>query len=281
MKEKIFDLDKIRMEISFKSYDELRLMLSFFQKKNINKINIPCKNNLKNDFLLNSLQISREEFPSVDLIPHFSILNEFKRNKNNTLNSFIQFLNSAKSFGCKEILLVSGSQKRKTLDSVSTLSYLKANTLLSNIDFSIGVAFNPYLSGFDFEHELIKLENKIRSGFVRSVWIQFGTDHKLLENRIETIKSITFLSGKDESRKSNIKLFGSILIPSKQFLARFKFRPWKGVYCSDDFLESVDHANNIVKKLLLTYKKYDIYPIIETDVSTEAKLNSLQNILKN
>ena len=87
MKGNIFDLNKIRMEISFKSYDELRLKLSFFQKQNISKINIPCKNYLKNDFLLNSIEISREEFSCVDLIPHFSILNEFKRNRKNTLNS--------------------------------------------------------------------------------------------------------------------------------------------------------------------------------------------------
>ena len=60
LKEIIFDLKNIRMEISFKSYEELRLILSFFHKRNINKINIPCKNNLKKDFLLNSIKISRE-----------------------------------------------------------------------------------------------------------------------------------------------------------------------------------------------------------------------------
>ena len=281
MRETIFDLNKIRMEISFKSYEELRLKLSFFQNQNINKINIPCKNNLKNDFLLNSIQISRQEFPSIDIIPHFSILNEFKRNRNNTLNSFIQFLNSVKSFGCNEVLLVSGSQKRSTLDSISTLSYLKDNTILSTSDFSIGVAFNPYLSCFSFEEEIIKLEKKLQSGFVKSIWIQFGTDCDLLESRIETIKKTILLSNKNKTITSNVKLFGSVLIPSKQFLARFKFRPWKGVYCSNEFLESVDFARNLVGNLLLTYEKYDICPLIETDVSTEEKLNSLQDLLEN
>ncbi len=282
MKEIIFDLNNIRMEISFKSYEELRLILSFFQKRNINKINIPCKNNLKKDFLLNSIKISREEFPIFDIIPHFSILNEFRRNRINTINSFVLFMNSVKSFGCKEVLLVSGSQRRSTLDSVSTLSYLKDNTRFSNSDFSIGVAFNPYLSSFLFEEEIIKLEKKVQSGFVKSIWIQFGTDYKLLESRIQTIKNTISFSEKDDfSRAYKIKLFGSILIPSKQFLARFKFRPWKGVYCSDKFLESVDYANNLIKKLLITYKRHNINPIIETDVSTEGKLNLLQNILIN
>ena len=281
MNEIIFELSKIRMEISFKTYEELRIILSFLQKKNINKINIPCKNNLKKDFLLNSIKITREEFPSIDVIPHFSILHEFRVNRINTLNSFIEFLNIVKSFGCKEVLIVSGSQKRSTLDSVSTLNYLKDNSISSTSDLSIGVAFNPYLSNFIFEEEIIKLENKVKSGLVKSIWIQFGTDYNLLESRIDIIKKITSLAYKSNSSKSDIKLFGSILIPSKQFLARFKFRPWKGVYCSDSFLESVDFARNLVNKLLKTYKKYNICPIIESDVSTEEKLNSLQMILKN
>ena len=47
MNEDIFELTSIRIEISFKSFDELRHRLSFCQNNNIYKINIPCKNNLK------------------------------------------------------------------------------------------------------------------------------------------------------------------------------------------------------------------------------------------
>ena len=280
MDEIIFELTSIRIEIYFKSFDELRHRLSFCQNNNISKINIPCKNNLKKDFLLDSIKISREEFPDIDVIPHFSILHEFKKNKINTLVSFMEFLKAVKGFDCNEVLLVSGSQKRSTLDSLSTLRYLKENTLIPTNDFSIGVAFNPYLSGFLFEEEIIKLEKKIYSGFVKSIWIQFGTDCTLFESRIEKIKEIIFLADKVNSRRSNIKLFGSILIPSKQFLAKLKFRPWKGVYCSNDFLESVDFANNLVENLLKTYKKYNICPIIETDVLSEKKLDKLKMILK-
>ena len=85
---------------------------------------------------------------------------------------------------------------------------------------------------------------------------------------------------KTNALKSNIKLFGSILIPSKQFLARFKYRPWKGVYCSKEFLESEDFAKEIIINLFLMYKKYDICPLIETDVSSENKLSSLKTMLR-
>ena len=279
MKDILFHLSNIRIEISFKSFDELRKILYFYQRNNLYKINIPCKNSLKKDFLLESIKISKEEFPNIDIIPHFSILHEFKRDRINTQDSFLNFLKTVKTLGCEQILLVSGSQKRSTLDSVSALFMLKDNPLFFNQDISIGVAFNPYLPGFLFDDELLRLEKKLQSGLVGSIWIQFGTDYKLLKSRIEILKNIISKTMRNNSRISNIIVFGSILIPSKQFLARFKFRPWKGVYCSSEFLESIDLANKLVSQLLLTYKEYKICPIIETNISNDEHLNRLKNIL--
>ena len=278
MNEILFNLNNIRIEISFKSFDELRNILSFYQRNNLYKINIPCKNSLKKDFLLESIRIIRVEFPNIDIIPHFSIQHEFKKNRINTQDSFLKFLQYVKYLGCKEVLLVSGSQKRSTFDSVSALYMLKENPLFFNQDISIGVAFNPYLPDFLFDEEILRLENKLQSGLVSSIWIQFGTDYNLLKSRLEILSNILSIT-KINSKRSNILIFGSILIPSKQFLARFKFRPWKGVYCSSEFLESVDIANNLVNKLLKTYKKYKISPIIETNISTEGHLNKLKTTL--
>ena len=276
MNEKLFDYRNIRMEISFKSYDELRSILSFYKKNNLYKVNIPCKNFLKKDFLLKSIEIAKDEFPNIDIIPHFSIQHEFKRNKINTQDSFLNFLQYVNNLGCKEILLVSGSQKRSSLDSVSALSNLKDNTLLFNKDIYIGVAFNPYLQGFLFEEEVLRLEKKLKSGLVSSVWIQFGTDCNLLKSRIEILLNIIHRTIQNKSKISDIMLFGSILIPSKQFLTRFKFRPWKGVYCSDEFLESVDSANILIKELLMTYKNYKICPLVETNITTKDHLEKLK-----
>ena len=273
-----FDLNNIRLEISFKTYDELRSILSFCSKHNLSRINIPCKNTLKKEFLLNSIKLSREEFPTIDIIPHFSILYEFRRNKFNTQNYFIKFINVVKSLGCQEVLLVSGSQKRATLDSVSTLLFLKDNPLFLNDNFSLGVAFNPYLSGHMFDEEIERLANKLKSGLVSSVWIQFGTDIQLLESRLGMLKNI-ILSTSNNNKILDINLFGSILIPSKQFLARFKYRPWKGVYCSNEFLESVEFANTFVRNLLRIYMQYQILPVIENRVSSEDQLNTLDNLI--
>tara|TARA_B100000965_G_scaffold406243_1_gene444128 strand:+ start:5378 stop:6220 length:843 start_codon:yes stop_codon:yes gene_type:complete len=279
MKESVFDLQNLRIEISFKSFEELRSILSFYEKNNLYKINIVCKNNLKTEFLLRSIGIARKEFPSIDLIPHFSILHEFKKNRLNTLNSFIEFLHVVNDLGCKEVLLVSGSQKRKTLNSMTALSFIKGNTFFIHSNFSIGVAFNPYLKSHFFEDEIINLKKKLQSGLVSSIWIQFGTDYKTLELRLNLLKKIIDTNEYYKDANRNVKLFGSILVPSKQFLARFKFRPWKGVYCSTEFLESIDVAHNIVIDLFKTYKKNNIVPIIETDVSSEKKLNLLKTYI--
>ena len=212
MEDILFNLNKIRIEISFKTFDELRRILSFYQSNNLNKINIPCKNNLKKDFLLESIKISKDEFPAIDIIPHFSILHEFKRNSANTQASLINFLHTIKYLGCKHVLLVSGSQKRSTLDSIKALSVIKDNTLFLNQDFSIGVAFNPYLQGCMFDEEILRLKNKLKSGLVSSIWIQFGTDYNLLKSRIEVISNIISSTLKKSSKSSEIMLFGSILI---------------------------------------------------------------------
>ena len=271
----IYDFKSTRFEINFKSYDELRTILSFCQNNNLYRINIPCKNSLRNDFLLNSIKIAREEFPFIDIIPHFSILHEFRRNSFNTERYFIQFVKVIKDLGCKQVLLVSGSQKRSTLDSVSTLSFLKDKPSFPENDFSIGVAFNPYHPISLFEVEITRLKRKLESGLISSIWIQFGTDIKLLESRLEILKDIILSRNLINKKILNINLFGSILIPSKQFLNRFKFRPWKGVYCSTEFLESVESANNVVVKLFKIYRSYNITPIIETNVSTEKELKLL------
>ena len=148
--------------------------------------------------------------------------------------------------------------------------------MISNDYISIGVAFNPYLPDSLFEEEILRLEKKLQSGLVKSIWIQFGTDHILLKSRMEMIKKII-----SKTIRNNFKVmfYGSILVPSKQFIARFKYRPWKGVYCSDEFLESIDIANELIIKLLKIYKEFEIYPIIETNTSTEVYLRNLKRLM--
>ena len=89
---------------------------------------------------------------------------------------------------------------------------------------------------------------------------------------------MTFLRKLVENEKLN--LFGSLLIPSNQFIARFKFRPWKGVYISEKFLYSLEEFYYFTRELVVFYKKNNITPIIETDFASSDKLDYVYSFFR-
>ena len=78
-----------------------------------------------------------------------------------------------------------------------------------------------------------------------------------------------------------INLFGSLLIPSKQFTARFKFRPWKGVYISEKYLSSLDNFYDFTRDLVCFYRTNNIIPVVETDFASSEKLESVYSFFGN
>ena len=118
-----------------------------------------------------------------------------------------------------------------------------------------------------------RLEIKISTGLINSIWFQYGTDIKVLQNELTYLKKIA----KDEK----LNLFGSLFIPSKQFIARFKFRPWQEVYISEKFLFAVDKFFDFTSDLVGFYKNNNITPVIESDFSSLEKLNSVYSFLEN
>ena len=118
-----------------------------------------------------------------------------------------------------------------------------------------------------------RLEGKISSGLINSIWFQYGTDIKVLQNEVTYLKNVA----KDEK----LNLFGSLFIPSKQFIARFKFRPWKEVYISQKCLYALDNFFDFTRDLVGFYKNNNITPLIESDFSTSEKLNSFYSFLEN
>ncbi len=71
-----------------------------------------------------------------------------------------------------------------------------------------------------------------------------------------------------------------LLIPKKQFIARFKFRPWKGVHISEKFLCSLDDYYNFTKDLVCFYKNNNITPVIETDFASSEKLDTVYSFFR-
>ena len=89
---------------------------------------------------------------------------------------------------------------------------------------------------------------------------------------------MTFLNNVAKHEKLN--LFGSLLIPSKQFIARFKFRPWKGVYISESLLYSLEDFYEFTRHLVHFYKNNNITPVIETDFSSSEKLHYVYSFFR-
>ena len=88
---------------------------------------------------------------------------------------------------------------------------------------------------YNISGERERIKKKFSSRLTKSIWLQFGTDIKLLEKEVNFLKD-SVLNNSPNSKDQNVKIFGSLLIPSKEFITRFKFRPWKGVFISDKYL---------------------------------------------
>ncbi len=269
-------LNKFRLEISFKDLDQLKRKLEFCLNKGIYKINIPCKGNIKKDFLLEVVKLIGIKYKNIDVIYHYSFFHQYDKNKDLSYQKFLNFVEVNKIYNKNnEILLVSGSKKRNEFEVLNILEKLKYD-LSKNIRF--GVAFNPYLLEENaYKMERSRLIDKLNSYFVQSIWLQFGSEINQLAEELNFINKRI-----DNTQKfidNEIKIYGSLFIPSKQFLARFKFRPWRGVYLSNKYLNSLDESTKITNQIIDFYLNNSIIPLIETELFTEKQFIQAQNFI--
>ena len=269
-------LKDFRVEISFKDIDQLEKKLDFCLDKKFYKINIPCKGIIKKDFLLEVVKFIGIKYKKLDVIYHYSFYHQYYNNKFLSYKEFLNFLDVNKTYNKNnEILLVSGSRKRNQFEVLDILENLKFE-LSKNIKF--GVAFNPYLIEDCYSKiERNRLINKLNFYFVNSIWLQFGSEINQLIKEINFLNKIIGNSQKFFDNKINI--YGSLFIPSKQSLARFKFRPWKGVYLSHKYLNSLEESAIITKKIIDYYLNNNIIPLIETELSTEKQFIEAKNFI--
>jgi len=263
--------NNIRFELSFKNISQLENKLNFCKSNNIENINIPCKGLIKKELFNSTIKYISKNFNEFNVTYHYSLYHQYSKNKKNSYQEFLDFVKSYQTNKNFEILLVSGSNKKKNFDSVHVLAYLKKE---KNLKVKLGIAYNPYLKKYyNISSERERLEKKISTGLINSIWFQYGTDIKVLQNEL------TYLKKKVKNEKLN--LFGSLFIPSKQFIARFKFRPWKEVYISEKCLLVLDSFFDFTNDLVSFYKKNNITPLIESDSSSSEKLNSVYRFLEN
>ena len=270
-------INNLRFELSFKNIFQLENKLRFCISNKINKINIPCKGVIKKQLLNDVIEYIGKNYKELDVIYHYSLYHQYYKNRDISYINFINFINKCNTYHNKEILLISGSNKKKNFDVLDVMRDFKND---KNLKINIGIAYNPYLKNYyNLGGERYRLEKKISTGLTKSIWLQFGTDIKLLEKEINFLKD-SVLNNSSHSKDKNVKIFGSLLIPSKEFISRFKFRPWKGVFISEKYLNSLDDFYAFTKDLIEIYLDNNICPIIETECSSIKKLQDIHSLLK-
>ena len=263
-------INNLRFELSFKNISQLENKLNFCKSNNIRNINVPCKGPIKKELFNETIKYISKNFANFNVTYHYSLYHQYSKNKEKSYQDFLNFLKNSYSNRNFEILLVSGSNKKKNFDSIRVLTDIKKE---KNLKVKLGTAYNPYLKKYyKVSSERQRLERKISSGLINSLWFQYGTDIKTLQNEVTYIKNV--------AKYEKMNLFGSLLIPSKQFIARFKFRPWKGVYISEKFLNSLDDFYGFTIELVRFYKNNNITPVIETDFASTEKLESVYSFFR-
>ncbi len=264
-------INNLRFELSFKNISQLENQLNFCKFNKIQNINIPCKGNIKKELFNSTIKYISKNFQEFNVTYHYSLYHQYSKNKEKSYQDFLNFLKNSYSNINYDILLVSGSNKKKNFDTINVLKNIKKE---KNLKVKLGIAYNPYLKKYyKNSSERERFERKISSGLINSIWFQYGTDIKVLQNELNGLKK--------SAKYEKLNLFGSLLIPSKQFIARFKFRPWKGVYISEEYLNSLEVFYEFTRDLICFYKNNNITPVIETDFSSSEKLDFVYSFFGN
>jgi len=262
--------NNIRFELSFKNISQLENKLNFCKLNDIKNINIPCKGLIKKELFNSTIKYISKKFNEFNVTYHYSLYHQYSKNKAESYQYFLDFVKNSHINSNYEILLVSGSNKKKNFDSVDVLADLKKEKKLK---VKLGIAYNPYLKKYyKISSERERFERKISTGLINSIWLQYGTDINVLQNELNYLKNL--------ANEKKLHVFGSLFIPSKQFIARFKFRPWKEVYISEKCLCGLENFFDFTKDLVSFYKKNNITPVIESDFSSSDKLDSVYGFLK-
>ena len=260
-----------RFELSFKNITQLENKLNFCKLNNIKNINIPCKGLIKKELFNYTINYISKNFHEFNVTYHYSLYHQYSKNKVKSYQDFLDFIKNSYTNSSYEILLVSGSNKKKNFDSIDALGFLKKE---KNLKIKLGTAYNPYLKKhYNIYSERDRFERKFSTRLINSIWFQYGTDIKVLQNEVTYLKNAT--------KDVKLNLFGSLFIPSKQFITRFKFRPWKEVYISEKCLYALDNFFDFTSHLVSFYKNNNITPVIESDFSSSEKLDSVYSFLEN
>ena len=116
--------NNIRFELSFKNISQLENKLNFCKLNNIKNINIPCKGLIKKELFNSTIKYISKNFNEFNVTYHYSLYHQYSKNKAESFQYFLDFVKKSRIKRNYEILLVSGSNKKKNFDSVLSLIHI-------------------------------------------------------------------------------------------------------------------------------------------------------------
>ena len=255
---------KIRVELFFKTPQQLQERVRFLASQGVNAYNLVNKN--ESDNLCEWYKMIKGIQRDANICLHYSLkYNKVKRGSvNEHFNRLQEFLQTAPTDA--EILLVSGSTSTKSWNTVEALRMLQSKRQ----GRKVAIAFNPFFpSQQERDVEYKRLDEKLSTGQVSKVYLQFGTDLSLLQQGLSIL------------RKHNVPVAASVFLPTKQLIAQQKFRPWKGVYMSDQFLSGPDQAHNVVVDIVQTLTENNAELLLEAPgVRTQKDLDLVNALVQ-
>lgn len=208
------------LELNIKTVKHLNKYLELLKSSIYSGVSITSK---PNNLDLITVLAALTKVPNLEIIPTFSCKANYNQSASQTYQKFLNFISTLNRFDLNQFLLVSGNPKMK-LDTIQVLDQF--NNPLSNI----AIAYNPYAQDLGKENQ--KLVAKLKHQNVNQVWLQLGQDQVKLKQAIVLIKSIN----------PKIQIINSVLLPTKSLLKSLQFRPWSGVFYSDEFYNNLAFA---------------------------------------
>ena len=137
--------NNLRFELSFKNISQLENKLNFCKLNKIKNINIPCKGIIKKDFLNSTIKHISKYHKEFNVTYHYSLYHQYSQNKEKSYQDLLDFLKNYYLNRKYEILIVSGSNKKKNFDVLNVFSKIKEE---KDLKVKLGIAYNPYLKKY-------------------------------------------------------------------------------------------------------------------------------------
>lgn len=272
-----------RLELFFKTPQDLQRQLPFLTALSARSLisGVNLTNKSKDDNLLASVKMIKAQLPSLDICMHYALRYNYAGGPRGGQARLVAFCQELEAISGCSMLLVSGSGEKRPLNTVTALQSLAQARPIVIRDLPLFVAFNPYLpDGTQAAAERDRLRAKLTTdpGRIAGVYLQMGNDIAALESGLDYMHGLFKEAYPDAAQQP--QCYGSIFVPTRKLLAQMRFRPWNGVFLSEEYLSGVEAAEAVTAQVLEVYARRGVEPLVESAIVNEEQLDHAQRLLE-